>query len=129
MNDERYQKGLEVMKQYMGNHAAKADEMVKQLDAGLADQLVYQFGEIYGRGGISPEKRVIVTLTSLISLGSLDNLRLHVHSAIHVGLTPEEITEVVIHCMSYIGIPKTIDALKIVKEELEKIEQQQGNRM
>ena len=72
-------------------------------------------GEVYNRP-ILPEKvKEIIAIVSLISLGS-DRLKGHIESALLLGTTKEELSEVIILSSIYLGFPRAIDAMLVLQE-------------
>lgn len=75
----------------------------------------FVFGEIYGREG-DLKQRELVAISSLATMGGCDpQLETHVHGAFNVGLTEAEIIEAVMTLIPYIGFPKALVAMRIVK--------------
>ena len=80
----------------------------------------FAFGEIYAREG-DLKQREIVAIASLATMGGCDRqLETHVHGALNVGLAKDEIVEVVMTLIPYIGFPKALNALAVVKRVMEK---------
>ncbi len=80
----------------------------------------FAFGEIYARDG-DLKQREIVAIASLATMGGCDaQLETHVHGAFNVGLTEAEIVETVMTLIPYIGFPRALNALAIVKRATEK---------
>lgn len=75
------------------------------------------FGEVWSRTAqLSARDRSIVTVTALLSTGSLDSsLEHHIRRAKANSVTQEEITEVITHAAFYSGCPKAGGALRIAK--------------
>lgn len=74
------------------------------------------FGDIYSRPGLSLRDREIVTISFLIAQGSPeDQLRNHYIGAKNLGVTDDELIEIVLQASLYNGFPKAIKALKILK--------------
>ncbi|WP_027417123.1 carboxymuconolactone decarboxylase family protein [Aneurinibacillus terranovensis] len=114
MQDERYEKGLASLQQLLGKEFAPL-EAVRQFYPGLAELIVCNgFGDIYSRPGLDIKQRELVSLSSLISQGAVEQLDFHIDAALNVGLTPKEIVEVIIHCTAYVGFPKALSALMFV---------------
>lgn len=77
----------------------------------------FAFGTIYNREVLDFKQREMITITSLLSQGGLENqLRVHIQASMNVGLTQEEIVETFIHCIPYVGFPKVLNAIFIAKE-------------
>ena len=80
----------------------------------------FAFGEIYAREG-NLKHREIVAIASLATMGGCDaQLETHVHGAFNVGLTEAEIVESVMTLIPYIGFPKALNAMAVVKRVIEK---------
>ena len=48
--------------------------------------------------------------------GCEKQLAVHIHAALNVGLSREEIVETFIHCVPYLGFPKVLNAVFTAKE-------------
>jgi 4-carboxymuconolactone decarboxylase len=80
----------------------------------------FAFGEIYARAGDLRQKE-LVAIASLATMGGCDRqLETHVHGAFNVGLSEEEIVEAVMTLIPYIGFPKALNAMAVVKRVVEK---------
>ena len=80
----------------------------------------FAFGEIYARDG-DLRQRELVAIASLATMGGCDaQLETHVHGAFNVGLAEAEIVEAVMTLIPYIGFPKTLNAMAVVKRVVEK---------
>lgn len=82
------------------------------------------WGEVWSRPGLDRRARSIVTLSVLMALGRLDELKLHVPGALRNGLSKDEITELVLHCAVYGGAPAANSAMPVVLEVLEAADDQ-----
>ena len=55
----------------------------------------------------------------LTALGGREpQLRLHLGAALNVGLSPQEIEEIIIHTVSYAGFPTAINAMRLLQDVL-----------
>jgi 4-carboxymuconolactone decarboxylase len=80
----------------------------------------FAFGEIYARPG-DLRQRELVAIASLATMGGCDaQLETHVHGALNVGLTQAEVVEAVMTLIPYIGFPKALSAMAIVKRVVDK---------
>jgi len=121
MADDLAKKGLEVRTSLFGEKAAAAgNEYLKQFDEGFAaflnDQL---FGGIWGRPGLPTKIRSLITMTALMALGRGPELRLHMRGALNIGVTKEEIKEMIIHISQYSGVPTAVEAIRAFREVTE----------
>ena len=74
------------------------------------------FGAVWARPGLDIRYRMLATLSVLTSLQRLSQFQTYVHSALNMGLNPEEIQEVPIHCSLYAGFPSAVNSLEVVHE-------------
>ena len=72
----------------------------------------YCFGEIWARPGLGRRERSLVVLGMLTALGREDEVAIHVRGAMSNGVTPEEIREVLLQAMIYVGVPRALGAFK-----------------
>ena len=80
----------------------------------------FAFGEIYARDG-DLRQRELIAIASLATMGGCDpQLETHVHGAFNVGLAQAEIVEAVMTLIPYIGFPKALNAMAVVKRVVEK---------
>lgn len=119
---EKRKRGEELLRFVDGDKVA--DNLLKAYDEVAPDfarHLVeFAFGEIYAREG-DLKHREVVAISSLATMGGCDaQLETHVHGALNVGLTKAEIVEVVMTLIPYIGFPKALNAMSVVKRVMEK---------
>ncbi|MBH0119671.1 carboxymuconolactone decarboxylase family protein [Rhodococcus sp. CX] len=123
MTTERFQRGLDRMMGLVSTeHSntfdhAKLVESYKDLDTELPDYIVsFAFGDIYSRTSLSRQEQTLVTISTLVALGTEPQLKLHINVGFNVGLTKEKIVGALIQCIPYIGFPRVLNALTLLKE-------------
>ena len=122
-NNKRYESGLKAMEELFSQEVRTGMEGMKKISPDLWEMIVsFGFGDLYARKSLSLSQREIITLTTLITQGAFDQLRVHLQAALNVGLSKEEIIEVIIHCAGYVGFPKAVQAMGIAGEIFDKNE-------
>jgi len=92
------------------------NSIVKQIDEELWEILTdVMFGDIWSRPGLSLRDRELVTLGVLIA-DKAEGMKLHMRNAHHLGITADEIREVVFQVMYYAGQSKGLYAMRRLKE-------------
>jgi 4-carboxymuconolactone decarboxylase len=76
----------------------------------------FPFGDIYSRPGLDLKQRQIVTMATLATLGQDRQLKVHIRFARNVGVSDEEIVEVLMQIAVYAGWGRALDALRCAKE-------------
>lgn len=74
------------------------------------------FGDVWKRAELSPRDRSLVTVASLVTSSSTEQLRDHLVRAKDNGLTETELKEAIIHLAFYAGWPKAMSAITVAKE-------------
>ena len=83
------------------------------------DMSLYITGQMYAREKIPHPTRQLVTVAALTVLSRPEELALHIHAALNVGCTKEEIAEVIFQTSIYGGVPAANTALSTLKKVLE----------
>lgn len=73
----------------------------------------YCWGEVWGEDKLSPRERSILTLGMVAALGKMGEFANHVRGAQANGLTPTEMSAVLIQIAIYCGIPVGADCFQI----------------
>lgn len=74
------------------------------------------FGEVFTTGDLTLKQREMITCITLASMQTLPQLKAHAAAALNVGVTPEELREVMYLTAPFIGFPKMLNAVGAVNE-------------
>lgn len=74
------------------------------------------FGEVFQTGRLTLKQREMITCITLATMQTLPQLKAHAGAALHVGVTPEELREVIYLTAPFIGFPKMLNAVATVNE-------------
>ena len=118
MEQTRFQRGRELLKQVDSAGGEAVIDSLADIAPDLGRYIVeFAFGDIYTREGLSLQERELVTIASLLTAGGCEpQLRVHLGGALNVGVPPEKIVEVLIHCVPYVGFPRVLNAVSVAKE-------------
>ncbi len=95
-------------------------DLWRSFDKELAKDLsLFITGQMYAREKIPHQTRQLITVAALTVLCRLEELQLHIHAALNVGCTPQEIAEVIFQTAVYGGMPAANGALKTLRAVLE----------
>lgn len=109
---ERFQRGWEKLMQIDEAMGEGVIDSLKEICPDLGNIIVeFPFGDIYTRPGLDIKSREIATVSALIALGMIPQLKTHIHAALNVGLSETEIKEIIIQMAVYAGFPKAINAM------------------
>jgi 4-carboxymuconolactone decarboxylase len=126
MADEKsamYERGAETMRTIgngtPGPGTARYPNLPPEQAEDVQRKLVeYCFGDTWGREGshIDLKMRRLLTIAALVAMGKERQLRGHIGGALKQGITPEEITEAIVHLIAYCGFPAGLTGLEIANE-------------
>ena len=118
MNDERYVRGLARLNEIDGAAGAAVLASLEGIAPDFARLIIeFPFGDIYSRPGLDLEKREIAVVAALTALGNAaPQLKVHIHGALNVGNTREEVVETIMQMAVYAGFPAALNGLFAAKE-------------
>lgn len=95
-------------------------DLWRQFDPELARHISMFFtGRLYAREVLPQKVRELCAIAALTVLNRTEELRLHIHAALNVGATKQEVAEVIFQMLTYGGVPTMVEGLKLVKEVLQ----------
>jgi 4-carboxymuconolactone decarboxylase len=117
---ERTAQGMTVRREVLGDaHVDRAVAATTSFTADFQSFITrYAWGEIWSRPGLSRPERSMITLTALVVLRQDEELALHLRAALRNGLTPDQISEVLLHTAVYAGVPAANRAFAIAARVL-----------
>lgn len=113
-------KGLDLRRDMFGPAGAEqalqgASDFARPLQEIVTE---FCFGGIWQREGLDRRLRSMLTVSLLIGAGRMAQLPAHIRGAIANGVTPEELREIVLHSLAYVGIPAAVEATAICEKTL-----------
>ncbi|HEY1617866.1 MAG TPA: 4-carboxymuconolactone decarboxylase [Streptosporangiaceae bacterium] len=114
------ERGMRVRREVLGDaHVDRAIASVTPVTEPFQDLITrYAWGEVWSRPGLSRAQRSIITLTALATLRQDEELAMHVRGAVRNGLTPGQITEVLLQVAVYAGVPAARQAFAVAQRVL-----------
>jgi 4-carboxymuconolactone decarboxylase len=127
-DSELREKGLAMRQELFGeaftrsmNDATYSDPMMQEFRDLVAETV---FGALWTRPGIDLKTRTLVCVVCDVATAREQELALHLRMALRQGWTEEELTEVILHLLGYLGAPLVRGAMlcasgvfKAVREE------------
>jgi alkylhydroperoxidase/carboxymuconolactone decarboxylase family protein YurZ len=77
------------------------------------------FGMLWSRPGLALRDRSLVTVAQLAALGKTEELKAHLRGARNLGITQDELVEVLMQTAIYAGVPAANAALAVAAEVFE----------
>jgi 4-carboxymuconolactone decarboxylase len=115
-NKADLEKGLELRKKLLGKRASARTamgELAPDLEE-MINEVV--FGRVWTRPGLEPKMRSAITIASLMAMQRLPQLKGHIANGLNMGLSKQEIIEILTHIAFYAGVPTAVNAFQLAKE-------------
>lgn len=115
--DDRFARGSELLERIHTGGGAALVASLSDLAPDLARYIVeFGFGDVYARPGLSLRDRQLATVAALAALGNAEpQLIAHIEGALAVGVTREEVVEVIIQMALYGGFPAAMKAVEAAR--------------
>lgn len=105
-------KGTEVTKQLWGDRTGGGGTPGAKLAPEFFDLVTrFCFGGFWSRPGLDLRSRSLCTVAQLAALGKTDQLKGHLRGALNLGISKQELVEVLMQTSQYAGIPAAVSAL------------------
>ncbi len=119
--EDKYKKGLKNRSRIFGNEGEERRKEFEEVNPDFANFITENiFGDLYEREGMDDKTREKIILAILCALGKEKEFGFHIHAALNVGMTKEEIQELLMVCAYYAGVPNTVastnSTLNVFKE-------------
>ncbi len=120
---ETYTRIIEQGKTKLNNLRDNQHQILKQYLADVAPEMTeyitYTYGYLLNEIKLDPKLRLIATIASLTAMGNAaSSLKFYIEAAIHIGIKPEKIREIMITMSVYAGFPAALNSIFILKEVL-----------
>jgi 4-carboxymuconolactone decarboxylase len=115
MSDDRYQRGLAKLTEIHGERGKAILDNLATISPDLKRFIIeFAFGDIYSRDGLDPKTRQLITIAALTTLNTSElELKAHIHGALNVGCTREQITETILQIAVYAGFPAALHGMLV----------------
>ncbi len=117
MSGDRYERGWDKLKEVDGEAGERVMESLKDIAPDLARYVIeFAFGDVYTRPGLDLKSREIAVVAALTALGNATpQLKVHIHGALNVGCSRQEVVEIIIQMAVYAGFPAAINGMFAAK--------------
>jgi 4-carboxymuconolactone decarboxylase len=114
----RYERGLAKLIEIYGDKGTDLIASLQDIAPDLGRYVVeFGFGDIHCRPGLDLKSREVATVAALTAMGTAGpQLRAHIHAALNVGCTEQEVIEIIMQMALYAGFPATLNGIQAARE-------------
>src|SRR5271156_5720389 len=115
---QRSARGAQKIAEILGQTPDQVEQSLGDLAPQLATYVLETiYGEIYQNPVLDSRTRQIVTVAALATLGSAaPQLRTHIGGAVRCGVTREELVEIMMQLVPYVGVAAAINGVAACRE-------------
>jgi len=115
---ERYTRGWQRLQEVDGAAGERVLSTLSDIAPEFATYLIeFPFGDIYSRPGLDLKSREIAVVAALTAMGNAaPQLKVHIHGALNVGCSRQEVLEVIMQMAVYAGFPAALNGLFAAKD-------------
>ena len=116
--ESRFDRGSRALFEIDGEGGKRVIASLADIAPDFARYLIeFPFGDIYCRPGLDRRAREVATIAALTAMGNAaPQLKVHIAAGLNVGLTRDEIVEVIMQMAVYAGFPAALNGLFAAKE-------------
>tara|TARA_B100000029_G_C17063232_1_gene773965 strand:+ start:252 stop:650 length:399 start_codon:yes stop_codon:yes gene_type:complete len=124
MDKERYNKGLQIRKEVLGEkYVNNAINNATDFNRGFQELTTeYCWGAVWGSDGLSRKQRSILNLGILATQNRSKEFSLHFRAALKNGCSLEELRDVLEQITIYCGVPTGLESFRLAKEIINEID-------
>ena len=114
----RYAAGWAALARIDGEAGTRVVDQLSDIAPDFGRLLIeFPFGDIYTRPGLDLRLREVATIAALAALGNATpQLKVHIEAGLNVGLSREEIVEILMQMAVYAGFPAALNGLFAARE-------------
>lgn len=121
---KRYDQGMKTRRAVLGDaHVDRSLKNRNKFNEPFQDLITrYAWGEVWSRPGLPRKTRSLLTLSMLVALNRTEEFRMHLKAALSIGVTRDEIQEVLLQAAVYCGVPAANSAFHAADEVFERLD-------
>lgn len=117
-DNTRYERGLAKLNEIDGEGGVNVVRSLADIAPDFGRLLIeFPFGDIYSRPGLDLRSRELAVVAALTAMGNAaPQLKVHIQGALNVGVTRDEVVEVMMQMAVYAGFPAALNGLFAARE-------------
>lgn len=117
---DRYEVGSAELSELDSNQVEILENAYNKFSPDLVKLVVQSYADIISRNNLNKRYRQIATIAALTALGNAKpQLKFHINAGLNIGLTADEVKEIMLLMTIYAGFPSAINGTNILKEVLD----------
>lgn len=122
MNKELYEQGQKVRREVLGDQyvddVAKSTNDFNRPFQELITE--YVWGTVWSRPGLDRRTRALINIGILTALGRTEEIKIYLRAAPNIGVSQEDVREVLMQTAIYCGVPAALDSFRVAQDIFQK---------
>ncbi|KTD08528.1 carboxymuconolactone decarboxylase family protein [Legionella jamestowniensis] len=118
MKSDRFERGSKIINSLIEGGEQGVLKGLGKTAPDLANYVLeFIFGDLYSRPGLDLKTKQMLTITILATLGNAKpQLGYHINAALNIGISRQEIVDIMTHVAGYAGFPAALNGIATAKE-------------
>jgi 4-carboxymuconolactone decarboxylase len=115
---DRYEQGVRTLQRVSGGSGTAVIDSLKDIAPDLGRFIVeFSYGDVISRAGLDEKTKELATIAMCTALGTAQpQLAVHIHAALNVGATAEEVVETIQQMALYAGFPAALNGISTARK-------------
>lgn len=115
---QRFERGWQKLCEIDGAQGERVIAAMQDIAPDFGRYIIeFPFGDIYSRPQLDLKSRELGVVAALTAMGTAQpQLAVHIHGALSVGWTEQEVVEIIMQMAVYAGFPAAINGLLLAKQ-------------
>ncbi len=115
---DKRERGIRMLEETSKGAGRKVMESLGDIAPDMVNFLIeFSYGTIFCREVLIPCRKEIIAIAGMTAAGTMrPQLKVHIKAAINVGLTKEQIIEIMYHTAVYAGFPAALNGISAARE-------------
>ena len=130
MNKELYEKGQKVRREVLGDkYVDAAAKTTTDFNRPFQELIAeYVWGTLWSRPGLDRRTRALLNIGVLTALGRMEEVKIYLNAAENVGVSRDDVQEVLMQTAIYCGVPAALTTTRIARKVFGEADAEQAGR-
>ncbi len=121
---QRHERGLRAVGLTSKDAGERVIKSLADIAPDMADFIIdFSYGDIISREVLSPKHKEVSMIAVCVAKGTMaPQMKVHIHAAMNVGCSRQEIVELMTHMAVYVGFPAALNGLTACREVFKEVE-------
>ena len=117
MSNERFEQGQKIRREVLGDeYVDRAAKTTTDFNRPFQELITeYVWGTLWSRPGLDRRTRALINIGMLTAMGRTEEVKIYLRAAPNIGVTQDDVREVLMQTAIYCGIPAALDSFRVAQ--------------